>query len=585
METRPRSRMTLGRWSVFVGAAQSKLVDLLIRNTVNVGLIIGLVCLLVAIAPGTPGFVLGVVGGSLSLLALLLTFWLLRREALRGTTLLNIFVGAKLLLLVAAGAGYHARRPDDPVWIWCAMGLALLGVLSEPTVKLLLTKAIPVATQLPGVRSVPDPPVSQTMIVMLPLGQVLGTGLLAILGAPGWVLFGLIVISMVPMLILIGHAVLANLICTRQAAGVRAALEKFQPQFAVYHGATVGARYQLGMWLPYLERLDLPFIVVSQHARNVPDIKAMTSAPILVPKPMGDRGTLADIVVPSLKAAFYVQGSSSNLNFQRFRQLTHIWLNHGDSDKRANFTPAHATFDKVFVAGQQGVERYAAHGVRIPASKMVVVGRPQIERIQPREHPPAPDAPRTILYAPTWQGGKPTTNYSSLGLGAKIVAALLERGATVIFRPHPFSYRDPGQARLARHIQQLLKQDKDRTGRSHVWGDQAEKAWDIPDCFNRSDALVTDVSSVASDFLASGKPFAMVAIQQRGQAFLKEIPMARVAYVIEKDLSTLTYAVDALFGPDPLAEQRLKYRIHCLGEQVGEHAADGFLAAAHKIIA
>ena len=34
-------------------------------------LVIGLVCLLVAAAPGTPSFVLGVVGGSLSLLALL----------------------------------------------------------------------------------------------------------------------------------------------------------------------------------------------------------------------------------------------------------------------------------------------------------------------------------------------------------------------------------------------------------------------------------------------------------------------------------------------------------------------------------
>jgi hypothetical protein len=577
--------MTLGRWSVFVGAAQSKLVDLLIRNTVNVGLIIGLICLLVSIAPGTPGLLLGVVGGSLCLLALLLTFWLLRREALRGTTLLNIFVGAKLLLLVAAGAGYHARRPDEATWIWCAIGLALLGILSEPTVKLLLTKAIPVATQLPGVRSVPDAPVSQTLIVMIPLGQALAAGLLAVIGAPGWVLLGLVVISLVPMLSLIAHVVRANVICTRQAAGVRAALEKYQPQFAVYHGASVGARYQLGMWLPYLERLNLPFIVVSQHARNVGDIKELTSAPILVPKTMGDRGTLADVVVPSLKAAFYVQGSSSNLNFQRFRQLTHIWLNHGDSDKRANFTPAHATFDKVFVAGQQGVERYAAHGVRIPSSKMVVVGRPQIERIKPREHPPAPDSPRTVLYAPTWQGGKPTTNYSSLGLGAKIVTALLKRGATVIFRPHPFSYRDPGQARLARHIQQLLKADAERTGRSHIWGQQAERDWDIPDCFNHSDALVTDVSSVASDFLATGKPFAMVAIQQRGQAFLQEIPMARVAYVIEKDLSTLTYAVDALFGPDPLADQRLKYRIHCLGEQVGEHAADGFLAAAHKIIA
>ena len=97
-----------GRWSVFVGASQSKLVDLLVRNTLNVGLVIGLVCLLVATAPGTPALVLGIVGGSLSLLALLLTFWLLRREARRGTSLLNTFVGAKLLLLVAAGAGYHA---------------------------------------------------------------------------------------------------------------------------------------------------------------------------------------------------------------------------------------------------------------------------------------------------------------------------------------------------------------------------------------------------------------------------------------------------------------------------------------------
>ena len=53
--------------------------------------------------------------------------------------------------------------------------------------------------------------------------------------------------------------------------------------------------------------------------------------------------------------------------------------------------------------------------------------------------------------------------------------------------------------------------------------------------------------------------------------------MARVAYVIETDLSTLDDAVDALLGADPLAEKRQAYRIYCLGEQVGEHAADGFL--------
>ena len=85
--------------------------------------------------------------------------------------------------------------------------------------------------------------------------------------------------------------------------------------------------------------------------------------------------------------------------------------------------------------------------------------------------------------------------------------------------------------------------------------------WDIPACFNHSDALITDVSSVASDFLASGKPMAMVAIRQATvPAFRREVPMARVSYVIKPDLSTLESALDDLLGDDPLAEERRAYR-------------------------
>jgi CDP-glycerol glycerophosphotransferase (TagB/SpsB family) len=98
------------------------------------------------------------------------------------------------------------------------------------------------------------------------------------------------------------------------------------------------------------------------------------------------------------------------------------------------------------------------------------------------------------------------------------------------------------------------------------------------------DALVTDVSSVASDFLASGKPLAMVAIRSSGEAFPAEFPMARVSYVIEKDLSTLAAALDQLLGADPLRERRLAYRHHCLGEHVGPHAADEFLRVAGGIV-
>ncbi len=109
---------------------------------------------------------------------------------------------------------------------------------------------------------------------------------------------------------------------------------------------------------------------------------------------------------------------------------------------------------------------------------------------------------------------------------------------------------------MARQIQRQLEDDQKASGRAHVWGDQAETAWDIPACFNHSDALITDVSSVASDFLASGKPMAMVAIRQpTALAFRREVPMARVAYVIKPDLSTLESTLDDLLGADPLAEE------------------------------
>jgi hypothetical protein len=189
-----------------------------------------------------------------------------------------------------------------------------------------------------------------------------------------------------------------------------------------------------------------------------------------------------------------------------------------------------------------------------------------------------------VLYAPTWHGGKPNTDYSSLPMGAQIVDALLARGVTVIFRPHPHTYRDPQQTGLAQHIQRRLSADRKTTGRQHVFGRAAETDWDIPACFNHCDALITDVSSVASDFLATGKPLAMVAIQQKGAAFRQAIPMARVAYVIERDMSTLPTALDELLGPDSLATERRDYRNYCLGDALGAEAPNGFFTEVERIL-
>ena len=387
-----------------------------------------------------------------------------------------------------------------------------------------------------------------------------------------------------PFLIMTGYAVRAVMISRRSAMGVRKALQQYRPEFAVYYAARTGATYQLGMWLPYFERVNRRFIVITCHPSTVPEITKLTSAPVVVPKPSSAHGRLWHLVVDSLKAAFYVQNHADNVDMLRFSKLTHIWLNHGDSDKAANFSARHAAFDKIFVSGQLGVDRYAAHGVKVRPEQFAIVGRPQIERIETRDLPLPAGAPRTVLYAPTWQGGKPTTNYSSLPLGPRIVDALLARGVTVIFRPHPHTYRDPQQTGIAQDIQRRLSADRKSSGREHVFGRPAEVDWDIPACFNHCDALISDVSSVASDFLATGKPMAMVAIRQKGAAFRQSIPMARVAYIIERDLSTLPAALDELLGPDSLAAARREYRTYCLGNALGADAPKSFLREVERIL-
>src|SRR5215213_2206014 len=526
----PARAMSIGAWSAFAGATESRVVDLIVSNLFNFCVVIGAVVMFVAV--GSPIIWLG---ASLAVASMIMLGWLLRRDLARGRALLAIYQAPRIAVLVAVAAGYLARRPDDPVGIAPFVASALGGVL-------------------------------------------------AAFGAPGWSYLLIIGTSTLAIVIMAAYAIRAVMISRRSAISIRKALQQYQPEFAVYYAARNAARYQLGMWLPYFERLNRRFVVITCHASTVPEIAELTSAPVLLPKLKSAHGRLWHLVVDSLKAAFYIQNHQANVDMLRFDRLTHIWLNHGDSDKSANYSARHAAFDKVFVSGQQGVERYRAHGVRIRPEQFAIVGRPQIERILTRDEPLPLGTPRTVLYAPTWHGGKPNTNYSSLPLGGRIVDALLQRGATVIFRPHPSTYRDPQQAGLAHDIQRQLTADRKSSGRQHVFGHAAEVDWDIPECFNHCDALITDVSSVASDFLASGKPLAMVASQQKGEAFRQAIPMARVAYVIERDLSTLPEALDELLGADSLAAERRAYRTYCLGDALGSEAPQPFFREVDRIL-
>ena len=155
----------------------------------------------------------------------------------------------------------------------------------------------------------------------------------------------------------------------------------------------------------------------------------------------------------------------------------------------------------------------------------------------------------------------------------------------MVYRPHPYTGRNPELVAASQRILALLAEDRARTGTEHVFGAQAEQVWSIVDCFNAVDALVSDVSSVVPDFLYSEKPFAVAAMGGSVEEFFAEMPVARGGYVIAGDASNLDAALDDLLGADPQAAERHRLKTYYLGDFPAERYADAFLEAARAEIA
>ncbi|WP_053750753.1 hypothetical protein [Streptomyces sp. MMG1533] len=88
------------------------------------------------------------------------------------------------------------------------------------------------------------------------------------------------------------------------------------------------------------------------------------------------------------------------------------------------------------------------------------------------------------------------------------------------------------------------------------------------DCFNVSDAMVSDISSVVSDFIASGKPYAVTDSAELGvEEFKRQNTAVRAAVILSNSAAELGGLLDAVRAPaaDPLAEDRSELKQYLLG--------------------
>lgn len=133
------------------------------------------------------------------------------------------------------------------------------------------------------------------------------------------------------------------------------------------------------------------------------------------------------------------------------------------------------------------------------------IGRPQVDVVPPG--PDLPDDGRTVvLYAPTWEGDRPSMSYGSAAShGPALVRALLaDPRYRVVVRPHPRTGLVQAEVRAAlTELRQLVRRaNAADPSAQHLWDTGTPFGWHLAAC----DVCVTDISAVAYDWLATRKP-------------------------------------------------------------------------------
>ncbi|MBA8795002.1 hypothetical protein FHX74_002630 [Friedmanniella endophytica] len=439
------------------------------------------------------------------------------------TAALAVVLAARLGTAEPAGPGAAAVIVGAPAAMMIVLTSAVHGRL-RPTRRPNAVQLPGFAAGRPGIGTLTARVLGWLAVLLVAVTLLLGLGPVAVAVAVLAALGGLLL-------------VLTDLRARRAVPARRAALTwaltAYAPEFVVYTARRNDASYQLRMWLPQLEKLGRRYVVMVRDPAAVEWARTTTAAPVVCAPAVVDLDAIAALAgdraaVPSLRAAFYVNGVSENVQFVNYRALTHVYLGHGDSDKELSAHPMHAMFDRVFVAGPAARDRYPAARVSIPPDRFVEVGRPQLAGLAGAGERP-PGRGWRVLLAPTWRGYNARTRLGSLAACPALARLLVAAGAAVVFRPHPFSWQG-GDRRLIAEVDAVLAADAGRGHASAV----ATRSWTTAECFDAADAMITDVGSMLVDFFATRKPYAVVLPAGVDAATLAErYPSTAAAYSVD----------------------------------------------------
>lgn len=224
----------------------------------------------------------------------------------------------------------------------------------------------------------------------------------------------------------------------------------------------------------------------------------------------------------------------------------------------------------VILAGENIVrELLADDGVRL-----LYKPHPMTGSVDPRAGAADRRIRAMITEANAWRSGERPGQEAVTELARR--TAELDRLTTTVFRDS------------ADEVERMLLQSRPDTGRAEAVA-TATEAWEaaywasfpewehqivvdarpgIYACFNQADLLISDVSSVVSDYLSSEKPYAVANTSGLSEdEFVAGFPTVRAATILSPSAKEIPELLAAVRDParDVLADKRAELKIHLLG--------------------
>lgn len=365
----------------------------------------------------------------------------------------------------------------------------------------------------------------------------------------------------------------------RRALAGRPQHPQFHYRVAVYFADGAVNMYQMRQWYKPLAELSKtwPVVVLSRVATGARALLAEDGPPVAFVPTVRDVEQF--IAEQDIRVVLYVNQNTRNFQMFRYGRRWHVFINHGESDKMYMTTNQYKAYDYAFIAGDAARERLSRvlwdYDV---GQRTIAIGRPQADHYS-GTLPYVPDDRTVVLYAPTWEGDRPSAHYGSIIThGEALTKALLATGRhRLVYRPHPRSgVVNPEYGAANQRIIDAISAANaaDPTAR-HFFDDGPDLGWQLA----AADVAIVDISAMVYDRLAADKPLMITRPADPAAAIDAHGYLSACEWLDAAAAPSVVAETERVLG-DPDAVERLAHWVqHYFGDTTPGAATERFHGA------